>query len=257
MRSLRLGLFRRKQDSPRHTADPLSPAARPGPRVVTGTANSVAVPTRISENGYAGVQDGGRAAGATGTGAASVLETPPATARTSGSLPSVAGVRGLPRPALRWVGIAGRIAVREFVYEADAEAVCGFQEDTYTVNFPDFRYTNSFAGAFRHDLRRASLDPQHALFVLDEGQIVGFLWLVICQNTWTGERYGYINNLYIAPLRRGQGLGRDLMQQADDFFRSRRIKRVRLTVTASNAAAVHLYEQCGYEITRWEMEKEL
>jgi ribosomal protein S18 acetylase RimI-like enzyme len=133
-----------------------------------------------------------------------------------------------------------------------------FQAETYEFNFPGFRYSPEFGHAFRTDLKRASLDPQHGLFVLDEGgKVCGFLWLVVCQNTWTGERYGYINNIYIAPRRRGQKLGRELLHQADNFFRSRGVKRVRLTVTASNLAAVHLYEGCGFKTSRWEMEKEL
>jgi ribosomal protein S18 acetylase RimI-like enzyme len=166
-------------------------------------------------------------------------------------------VRGLPRPALRWVGPAGRIAVREFDFASDADIVCSFQQETYVLNFPDFHYTDSFAAAFRHDLRRAALDPHHGLFVLDSAQVVGFLWLVICENTWTGERYGYINNVYVAPTQRGGGLGRELMRQADAFFRSRGIKRARLTVTSSNDVAAELYRNCGYEVARWEMEKEL
>ena len=169
----------------------------------------------------------------------------------------MAGGRTLPRPALRWVGQAGRIALRPFDFAADADAVCAFQEETYSINFPDFRYTDSFAQAFRHDLRRAALDANHAVFVLDDGVVCGFLWLVICENNWTRERYGYVNNLYIAPTRRGQGLARELMTQSDSWFRSRRIRRVRLTVTTSNEEAVHLYENCGYSVTRWEMEKEL
>ena len=176
---------------------------------------------------------------------------------TNSSAGASYGVRPLPRPAIRWVGTAGRIALRPFDFAADADAACAFQEETYTFNFPDFHYNDSFAAAFRRDLRRASLDPQHGLFVLDEGQIVGFLWLVICENTWTRERYGYINNVYLAPARRGMGLGREFMQHADAFFRSRRIKRVRLTVTAANAAASRLYQNSGYAVTRWEMEKEL
>lgn len=172
------------------------------------------------------------------------------------------GLRPLPQPALRWVGPAGRIALREFSFEADAEEVCAFQEETYTLNFPEFHYSRSFAQAFRHDLRRATLDHQHGLFVLDErtgGQdtLAGFLWLLACENNWTGERYGYINNVYIAPSRRGQGLGADLMRHTDDFFRARGVHRVRLTVTASNQAAASLYEHSGYCVTRWEMEKEL
>lgn len=166
----------------------------------------------------------------------------------------------LARPALRWVA-GGRVALRPFDFDADAAAVCSFQPETYAVNFPDFRHTPAFASAFRHDLRRACLDPHNGLFVLDDGRerdnIIGFLWAGIFQNNWTGERYGYINNLYVTPQRRSQGLGYELMKQADDFFRSRGIKRVRLTVTAANASAVALYENSGFKVQRWEMEKEL
>jgi ribosomal protein S18 acetylase RimI-like enzyme len=152
------------------------------------------------------------------------------------------------------------------VFEADGAAVCGFQEETYKLNFPDFQYTAAFAEAFRYDLRRAGLDPNHGIFVLDDGRqtppgkcgnIAGFLWVVMAQNSWSGERHGYINNLYVAPERRGAGLGRELMKHADEFFRSRGIRRVRLTVTHTNEAAVKLYRACGYATDRWEMHKEL
>lgn len=186
--------------------------------------------------------------------------------KTDSSREAVAGtsrptpVNVLPSPALRWVG-QGRIALRAFDFDADADAVCAFQPETYTLNFPDFDYTSAFAHAFRHDLRRAMLDPCNGLFVLDDGReerkIVGFLWVVLCQNNWTHERYGYVNNLYVAPNRRGQGLAKELMRQAEDWFRSRGVRKLRLTVTSSNEAAVALYQRSGYRIQRWEMEKEL
>lgn len=206
-----------------------------------------------------------RARPAADDGAASAVVLPGAPAVKNGSsaaasMPAPIALRQLrpmPTGALKWVGAGGRIALRAFHFASDADAVCSFQQETYTLNFPDFRYTEAFEAAFRHDLRRATLDPHHALFVLDDGEIVGFLWLVVCQNTWTNERYGYINNLYLSPQRRGQNLGRELMEQSDAFFRSRHIQRARLTVTASNLPAVHLYEGCGFEVTRWEMEKRL
>lgn len=173
------------------------------------------------------------------------------------TLPPLSGVRSLPRPALRWVGTAHRIALRELDFAADADIVCSWQRETYNLNFADFRFTDSFAAAFRHDLRRAALDPNHGLFVLDDGAPIGFLWLVICENTWTGERYGYINNLYLTPAQRAHGLGGELMEQSETWFKSRRIKRVRLTVTIANEAACRLYQSRGYEVTRWEMEKNL
>jgi ribosomal protein S18 acetylase RimI-like enzyme len=168
--------------------------------------------------------------------------------------------RPLPSPALRWLA-DGRVALRAFDFECDAPAVCAFQPETYTENFPDFRYTPSFANAFRHDLRRATLDPHNALYVLDDGRerdnLIGFLWVVVCQNNWTGERYGYVNNLFVVAHRRAQGLGSELMRQAEKFFRERGVKRVRLSVTADNAGAVALYRKSGYRVQRWEMEKDL
>ncbi|HEX9997676.1 MAG TPA: N-acetyltransferase [Abditibacterium sp.] len=169
--------------------------------------------------------------------------------------------RALPRAALSWVGVGGKIALRPFDWDTDADAICRWQTETYALNFPGFAFNATFASAFRHDLRRAALDELHGLFVLDEGpsggQSCGFIWLVICQNTWTNERYGYINNLYIAPEKRGQDLGQALLDFSNTWFKGRRISKVRLTVTTSNEAACRLYEKGGYEVTRWEMEKDL
>jgi RimJ/RimL family protein N-acetyltransferase len=47
------------------------------------------------------------------------------------------------------------------------------------------------------------------------------------------------------------------MNQSDEWFRRKGIKRVRLTVTAGNEVACRLYERCGFATTRYEMEKDL
>ncbi len=175
-----------------------------------------------------------------------------------------ANAERMPRPALRWLGPRADMALRSFDFAADIDAVAAFQRDNYELNFPEFSYSRDFETAFRQDVRRAALDPNHAIYVLDEvgapirgRHIVGFVWLVVCENGWTNERYGYINNLYLVPEKRGQGLAGELMAQSDAFFRTRRIRRVRLTVTASNARAAALYERSGFSTTRWEMEKDI
>lgn len=181
-----------------------------------------------------------------------------------GVSPSAPAREKMPRAAIRWLGPRASIALRSFDYGHDIEAVAAFQRDNYELNFPEFTYSPDFESAFRMDVRRASLDPNHAIYVLDElgsgesaGGVLGFVWLVVCENGWTNERYGYVNNLYLMPERRGLGLASDLMAQSDAFFRSRRIRRVRLTVTASNARALALYERSGFSTTRWEMEKDI
>ena len=170
------------------------------------------------------------------------------------------------RPIVAWVGerAAPRVALRVFDWSADAETICRWQRETYALNFPDFTFTPEFGAAFRHDLRRAGLDENNGLFVLTEtsadhaaGVLCGFVWLVLCHNNWTGERYGYINNLYVVPARRGQGLSDELLGYAEKWFRERQVSKLRLTVTKSNIAACKLYERLGYQTQRLEMEKEI
>ena len=167
------------------------------------------------------------------------------------------------RPLLRRVENQPRIGLRVFDWNADADIIGEWQRETYALNFPEFGFTPEFAAAFRHDLRRASLDENNGLFVLSEldsqrGELLcGFVWIVLCHNNWTGEHYGYINNLYVEPARRGCGLSDEMLLYAENWFRERGVTRLRLTVTATNVAACKLYERMGYATQRFEMEKEL
>ena len=168
------------------------------------------------------------------------------------------------RPLLRRINAQPRVGLRAFDWNADAETIGDWQRETYALNFPDFGYTPEFAAAFRHDLRRAALDENNGLFVLTElsadnvaGKLCGFIWVVLCHNNWTGERYGYVNNLYVLTARRGQGLSDELMSYAETWFRERRVSKLRLTVTSTNIAACRLYERMGYQTQRFEMEKEI
>lgn len=174
----------------------------------------------------------------------------------------------LPRlPIVRWLPVgcgAARVALRAFDWNADEKTICLWQRETYALNFPDFQFTPEFSAAFRHDLRRAALDENNGLFVVTQiaadhpaGTLCGFVWLVLCHNNWTGERYGYINNLYVNPANRGEGLGDELLRHAESWFKARRVTRLRLTVTSSNSAACRLYERMGYSTQRWEMEKQI
>ncbi len=168
------------------------------------------------------------------------------------------------RPFLRRINSEPRVGLRAFDWNADAEIVGEWQRETYALNFPEFGYTPEFAAAFRHDLRRAALDENNALFVLTElsaanssENLCGFIWVVLCHNNWTSERYGYINNLYVVPSRRGHGLSDELMSYAESWFRERHVSKLRLTVTSTNENACRLYERLGYQTQRFEMEKDI
>lgn len=170
-----------------------------------------------------------------------------------------ARARELPTPALRHLGQNGELAIRSFDWNADADHLCAWQRETYAINFPDFKLSLEFAQAFRHDLRRAYLDSNHAIWMLDNPQKApcGFIWVVLCTNSWTNERYGYVNNLFVEGNYRGQHLGEELLLHAQGWFKTRKVAKLRLTVTGSNLSARRLYERAGFEVERLEMEREI
>ena len=52
--------------------------------------------------------------------------------------------------------------------------------------------------------------------------------------------------MWVAPDARHAGIGRALVEHVVDWARSRDFPVLRLTVTETNHAAIHLYERCGF-----------
>lgn len=62
---------------------------------------------------------------------------------------------------------------------------------------------------------------------------------------YEGHR-GWINYLAVAPEARGRGLGRLLMQHAEQCLAARGCPKINLQVRASNPAALEFYRRLGY-----------
>lgn len=56
----------------------------------------------------------------------------------------------------------------------------------------------------------------------------------------------YIGAMWVAPDLRGAGVGRCLMQAAEEWGKDSGVTRSELWVTATNQAAVHFYESLDY-----------
>ncbi|MFC7227188.1 GNAT family N-acetyltransferase [Salinirubellus salinus] len=113
----------------------------------------------------------------------------------------------------------------------------------------------------RENIRESLL--RHAvagtLFVAGEGDaIVGF---VTCSVETGGyeqdERRGMVENLYVVPERRDDGIGTALLERAEAALRERGCTVVALDVMATNEDARRFYERHGYDPHRVELEKEL
>lgn len=101
-------------------------------------------------------------------------------------------------------------------------------------------YTKAF-DSIRHD-------PNQLLVVLDDGgQLVGTLQLsLIPYLTFQGGWRAQVEAVRIASSRRGEGLGRVLLEWAIETARQRRCHLVQLTTNRERPEAHRFYESLGF-----------
>lgn len=91
-----------------------------------------------------------------------------------------------------------------------------------------------------------------------EGKVVGFVQFSTEVGTYRMDvDRGVVENLYVDPDHRGQGIGTRLLERAETALDAEGITVVGLEVMASNEAARRFYRDQGYAVHRVRMEKSL
>ncbi len=102
----------------------------------------------------------------------------------------------------------------------------------------------SFAAPWSEQSFLQELNNKHAhyLVLIDEEKIIGYggFWKILDE--------GHFTNLAIHPSRRGEGLGKRLIQSMLEKARSLEIAKVTLEVRTSNTVALKAYETFGFYI---------
>jgi ribosomal-protein-alanine N-acetyltransferase len=81
----------------------------------------------------------------------------------------------------------------------------------------------------------------------NEGKVVGYISTVIDRAAGRGR----IPNLAVAAQLRGQGLGRQLIEHALEYFRAQGLTYATIETMAQNEVGQHLYTSCGFvEVAR-------
>ncbi len=63
---------------------------------------------------------------------------------------------------------------------------------------------------------------------------------------WAEGLDAYLEELYVAPERRGQGIGRAMLEATMDAAREAGAVRIDLGTSVDDTAAIGLYESCGF-----------
>ena len=93
---------------------------------------------------------------------------------------------------------------------------------------------------------RQLLDGDDTLVLLGGDGPDGLAVLRFRAAIWSAGLESYLAELYVAPARRGQGLGRELMQAALRAARDRGADTMDIGVDEPDLAARHLYESLGF-----------
>ena len=77
-----------------------------------------------------------------------------------------------------------------------------------------------------------------------DGKPAGLVWV---KADGVNAELVHVFQMWVAPERRGNGVGRELLRAALDWAREREARFVALDVTLSNASALRLYERAGFK----------
>ncbi len=84
-------------------------------------------------------------------------------------------------------------------------------------------------------------EPGHAVTISEEGRVLGTLHVTV-----VGRTEGWLEGLWVQPSARGRGVGRRLVQEAEELLRGHGVTAVRTAVPARDYAALAVAEHAGF-----------
>ena len=117
------------------------------------------------------------------------------------------------------------------------------------------RLLHRFNAEFGEATPEAKVIAERAAPLIESGEVTvlfagegpdGFAELRFRPSLYTGALDAYLEELYVVPERRGQGLGRALLEAAMEHARERGAARIDLNTSEDDVAARALYESAGF-----------
>jgi ribosomal protein S18 acetylase RimI-like enzyme len=88
--------------------------------------------------------------------------------------------------------------------------------------------------------------PARILLAVDQGQVVGYAILSFGFSIEFAGRDAFVDELYVAPDRRGAGIGLQLLEEAERVAKANGVQALHLEAEHGNPRAADLYRRIGY-----------
>lgn len=90
-----------------------------------------------------------------------------------------------------------------------------------------------------------------------DGNVIGFAHgtVRLLPDYIGGGAVGSVTHIYVDPKARRSGAARSLLNSLEDWFRSKNVSRIELTVVSDNPSGRAFWAACGYEVTLFQLYK--
>jgi L-amino acid N-acyltransferase YncA len=139
------------------------------------------------------------------------------------------------------------IEIREATLD-DAEAIRAIYNDAVLNTTAVFDYVAREPQAQRDWLQMKAEQKCPVLVATDDAAVVGYSSYGQFR-PWPAFLYTVENAIYIAPARRGQGIGQKLLGALIALAAQRGLRSMVAAITAENAASLQLHEKLGFART--------
>ncbi len=94
----------------------------------------------------------------------------------------------------------------------------------------------------RHVDEDVQANPEGVFVAVESGKILGYISTRVDRESGKGR----IPNLAVDKSKRGQGIGRSLVEHALEYFRNEGMSFVMIETMDNNLVGQHLYPSCGF-----------
>lgn len=152
------------------------------------------------------------------------------------------------------------IIIRNMI-ESDKDFIIDLSARLADIEYMDWRDRQKMKDAQRKMAQEAisNRDQDSDIFVVEDGNktLLGYLYITKITDFFTGVEQGYISSIAITKEGEGKGIGKKLIEKAEEWTKNKGYKQLSLNVFKCNERAVNFYTKLNFETETMRMVKEL